>query len=401
MSCYSELIDFMCGESVISTHSHFLPKGGANGFGIKELLSNSYCRGEWCGTAEGETAGDYRRYIDSVKHRSTFVWLERALRQLYGIEQPLRADTLEIYDEAVRAAHSRADFDKDVLQNKLHVQRVILDAHWSPGSDNGCPQFFSPALRIDSFLAGQSPLARDCDGRNCTVLYGERFSDFDSYIDSMNGIVEAAVRCGAVALKCASAYSRGIDFEFVDEKRARAAFEKKNPTESDIKAFQDHIFWRLCDAAARLDVPFQVHTGLATLRRTNANQLAAAIAGNPDTRFVILHCGYPWVEDVIGLAHVFGKNVFPDITWVPLLSADAAAELLGRLIDGGSTRNICWGDDTWTAEEFAGALLAARHVIAAALTKKVEAGFLSIGDAKTIAQSILCDNAKSIYFKQD
>jgi predicted TIM-barrel fold metal-dependent hydrolase len=55
--------------------------------------------------------------------------------------------------------------------------------------------------------------------------------------------------------------------------------------------------------------------------------LREAIQKFPETRFVLLHCSYPWIED-ISLLVSNHPNVYPDLSWVPLLSTQAATTLL-------------------------------------------------------------------------
>jgi predicted TIM-barrel fold metal-dependent hydrolase len=114
--------------------------------------------------------------------------------------------------------------------------------------------------------------------------------------------------------------------------------------------------------------------------RTNALQLQEAIRRFPETRFVLLHCSYPSVEDMSLLVTSY-PNVFPDLSWVPLISTGAATRLLHELIERSTLDRICWGCDTWTPEESYGSLLAFCHVLASTLTEKRIAGYYSTQDA--------------------
>jgi len=120
------------------------------------------------------------------------------------------------------------------------------------------------------------------------------------------------------------------------------------------------------------------------------------IEKNPDTKFVLFHGSFPWLEDVLALAHNF-PNVYPDICWLPLISTSAAIRMVDELIEVGTTEKVCWGCDTWTSEESLGALLAARHVLSSSLAAKVKNGYLTMEDAKKIASRILYYNAKDLY----
>lgn len=79
---------------------------------------------------------------------------------------------------------------------------------------------------------------------------------------------------------------------------------------------------------------------------------------NPDTKFVLFHCSFPWADDVTGLLHAY-RNVYCDLCWLPILSPSAAEYTLHQLIEIGTSDKICWGCDTWTSEESYGARITA------------------------------------------
>ncbi len=202
---------------------------------------------------------------------------------------------------------------------------------------------------------------------------------------------------GCVALKSAIAYKRGIDFCNVNAEQAAVAYEQPNPTAADIKAFQDFIMFRLSEIAAEQNMPFQIHTGLGGLYKTNALQLLELISTNPKTKFVLFHCGYPWMDDILALLHNF-RNVYPDLCWLPLISPTAAVRFIQEAIDVGDSRRLCWGCDTQSAEESLGALLAIRHVLAQSLSEMCGQNILSINEAKDLISGILSGNAERLYF---
>jgi predicted TIM-barrel fold metal-dependent hydrolase len=235
---------------------------------------------------------------------------------------------------------------------------------------------------------------------------------------------------GCVALKIPIAYDRGLDFDPVSDSAARQAFARltvvpaRQPERSgpkgnkqalpsnapsnsaplqdgaadplDVKTFQDFLFFQICRMAADLDLPVQIHTGMGQGRRTNAAHLQPAIQNFPTTRFVLLHCSYPWIQDVSMLVNKY-PNVFPDLSWLPLISTQSATAMLHELIERATLDRIFWGCDTWTAEESFGALLAFRHVLALTLAEKIIEGYFSRADALVIIDAILLKNPQRFY----
>ena len=90
-------------------------------------------------------------------------------------------------------------------------------------------------------------------------------------------------------------------------------------------------------------------------------------------------------------------NVYPDLSWVPLISTRAATTLMHELIERSTADRISWGCDTWTPEESYGSLLALCHVLASTLAKKIMDGYFSSEDAFRFIDHLLSDNPHQLY----
>ena len=167
------------------------------------------------------------------------------------------------------------------------------------------------------------------------------------------------------------------------------------PEEAEIRAFQNHVMDTICETAAELKIPLQMHTGLGKMENSNAMQLAPLIARHEKTTFILMHGGYPWLDDVAGLCHVF-PNVWADICWLPLISVSAAKRLLHELIDVCNADRVIWGCDAWTGEESYAARLAFFEALSSALCERVEAGMMREGDAYRYAGMVLHGNARQL-----
>ena len=162
-------------------------------------------------------------------------------------------------------------------------------------------------------------------------------------------------------------------------------------------AYQDFMFEWFCALAARLEVPFQVHTGLGQLAGSRPLLFEPVIERHPDVRFVLFHAGYPWYPEVAALAHNHA-NVHIDMVWAPIISTTAAISALHQYIEvSQSSDRIAWGSDTWTSEEAVGALLAWEHVVATVLAQKVDDGYLDMEEAETLAHKLMYRNAAKLY----
>lgn len=80
------LQDHFDSMRIISTHSHHLPMEKFSvDFGLADILKNSYAG--WIATGQGDErfSTDITEFIKKVKHNTYFIWLERALSEIYGL----------------------------------------------------------------------------------------------------------------------------------------------------------------------------------------------------------------------------------------------------------------------------------------------------------------------------
>ena len=412
----------------ISTHCHQLPGRELQEFDLDALLRNSYVN--WCGVPWGSSPESRQAFIAKVRFNSFFIWLQKSLNVLYGDNTPLTASNWQAWSDQIRAAYQDPAHPRQVLDERCGYRRMLLDAYWDPGSDNGLPEFFAPAYRINPFFFGYSAGAIDHDGHNPYTLYPRPFiSELDEYVGWVREAIIAHKTAGCVALKIPIAYDRGLNFNPVSAEHAREAFRRltavgisqttrtnmdvpqylpnnapvagitgqsQDAEPGDVKTFQDFLFFQICRLAGELDFPIQIHTGMGQARRTNAAGLLEAIQSFPATRFVLLHCSYPWVQDMSMLVDKY-PNVFPDLSMVPLVSTRAGKAVLHELIERSTIDRIMWGCDTWTVEESFGALLAFSHILASTLAEKVIDGYLTRADAFLIIDTILLDNPQHFY----
>lgn len=393
---FYELMVHMENRAVINTHSHHREDETFESFDLNRVLDDSYI--SWCGERFDKTYKARKDYLKKVGYKSYFVWLQKSIQQIYNLNEKITVDNWDIISGKVCEAYKSNGHNIELLKDKCHYEKIILDAFWDPGSNNNHPELFTPTFRINMFLFGYSKEAKDHNGNNPLKLYNTDINDIDEYIAFTKSTIARKKDEGCVALKSALAYDRGLDFTEVSKDRAQKAFGRTGyvVTDEDIKAFQDYVFFEICKIAAELDIPLQCHTGLGILKKTNAMQMQELIAKNPKTKFVLFHGSYPWTSDIGALFHTY-RNVYPDLCWLPLISMTVSEKLLHELIEVGLSDRVCWGCDTWTAEESYGALLAMRRVLATVLSDKVDNGYISLEDARVIIDNILYNNAKKLY----
>ena len=383
---------------VIGTHCHHFPDAFfAEDFGLAKLLQNSYVSWIQTGIAAEDIGRELPLFLSGARHNSYFVWLQKALQRIYGIDAALTGETAALYDEAIRSAHTDPAWHLKLMKERCGYERVILDTYWSPGGDNGHPELFAPTYRVNMFLYGYDATLSDHSDNNCYAATGtKKPADIEEYCALMESAIAAHQKGGACALKMAHAYEHTLECRRASRDEANAVFQGKGFGLQDTRSFQDYVTYQICRIAAKLDIPLQIHTGLGQLTGTRAMGLKTLIEDNPDTKFVLFHIGYPWMDDIFALTHYY-PNVYPDLCWLPLISPTAAEYALGQLLDIGSAEKLFWGCDTWTGEESFGALLAAQHVFSRVLEARIDAGLTDKEGAAQVIEDVFHSNPKALY----
>lgn len=229
--------------------------------------------------------------------------------------------------------------------------------------------------------------------------HGLAVASLDDYLEVLNRLFLEAKDKGIVCLKCTLAYQRTLRFENVSMEKAEAAFGKRQTqlTPEQVKDFEDFIMWRLCELAAKYELPFQIHTGQARIQGSNPMNLVDLLEANPKTKFILFHGGYPWVDESALIVHKRSSHVWLDSVWLPMLNYSMAKRAFHEWLDSFPSNRIMWGADCNHAEGIYGATEFNRQCIAEVLAEKVIAGDLKEAHALQIGRQILRDNALELF----
>ena len=99
--------------------------------------------------------------------------------------------------------------------------------------------------------------------------------------------------------------------------------------------------WRIVELCAKLDLPFQIHTGHARIQGSNPMLLADLIAANPKTKFILFHGGYPWIGETGAIATRY-KNVWVDSVWLPTISYTMGKRAYQEWLEVMGSNRIMW-----------------------------------------------------------
>ena len=391
----NEIQEYIRSIRVISTHSHHLPDELSQAMDLRSILLNCYA--SWAAIPPDlGNASSVDEYINRYRCNSFFRWLYEALEQLYGI--PFTGKTAMLLDGAIKEAYAKnSNRHLDILRSDCRFDRIINDRQANPGYDLGHPDLFAPSFRCDCFFSGYLKNKPEPNGFFAYSLFEDgSVKTLPDFLEQIGVSVTNAKKKGIVGLKVAIAYERPLNFENTDIEKAARAFNNENATQKEIKDFGDVVMFTIAKAAAETGLPLQIHTGMGQCRATNPMQLQTLVENNPDTKFHLLHGGFPWFSDTYALLMQY-KNIWSDTCWIPYLSTTAATQYLVEGLEIADAGRFTWGDDAWMAEDSCGALLAMEHTLTNALAGMIEDGAADMDYAMFLAKRIMYDNARELF----
>jgi hypothetical protein len=418
-STYRDIAAAIADSPVVDTHDHLRPAAQLpEPMTVAGLLRSSFIArsmrdadGSPTGSVDDRTVSRWAEntweatadVIAKVRFTSYYHWLLRGLVELYDLPQPeLTSAGWEQLNAELPARYSDPAWPGTVL-DRAHIETVIWDPFWRPGTWEGHDPRLLPSFRISSALVAFHPDAVDYVGCNLIRDWSGHFnldvralSDLEELIDRL---LDENVRAGCRSLKSPIAYDRSLAIGPGKRTDAEKVVGRApaNVTEDEGRAFGDYVMRFLLDRARDRGLVVQVHTGMARLSGSNPLLLASQIEQYPEVVFDVFHGGYPWIHEVGALAQNY-PNVRLNLAWLPQLTTEAAVVALKEWLQVvPQTDRISWGADSWTVEEMYGALVGAKHVVSRALSEFVDEGYLNLGEAIDAASSVLYGGGRAIY----
>lgn len=415
----SDLKTYVLDEPVYDVHEHHMPEIlGDRNVGLLKLLQQSYV-----GWTQGrpyplptERGGEFRwpdhpgagswedvaAYVVGSGSNAFVRTLVSSLTDLYGLGLGgITQENWKSLDEEIHRRHSEPGWTAAVMA-RAGVERIITDPFSNPLLDarNELGESYRSVARVNALALGFHATSRDHNGNSAhdfARALGVDLDSFDDYTAFLERFVDTLGDRNQLALKSALAYDRDLHFDEPDEALARRAWGKESPSSEERKAFGDFAVDRLCDLAGERSIPVQMHVGTAMIRGSHPLNTAGLIERHPGTRFLLMHLGYPWSRDLLGMAFVY-RNIWLDLTWSFMLSPShfklALHEAIEILPD---ESRLMFGGDSWHAEESYGAIASARQLILEVLQEKVSSGYLDESAARRLARKILHANAREFF----
>ena len=314
------------------------------------------------------------------------------------------------------------------LLDKLNIEQGV--ANRAMMADYLDPKRFVWVFFVDSFLwpfDNQKERSRNADQAVYMPLQEKMLhrwmeqehlqqlpASFDDYLKFVSQVLEDNQKNkGGIAMKFEVAYFRTTRFGDPTKEQAEEIYKHYSaggvPSEQEYRIFQDFIFRYLIREGGRLRLPVHIHSAVGVgdyfnIAESNVMNLEN-ILRDPrysETKFVLIHGGYPLERQAIWLAAV--KNVYLDsslmeVVMYPNAFKDSLRQWLETFPD-----KVTFGTDSFPYNEALGAeesywlgVQTARQGLAGALAEMVAMGEVTEAKALEMAHGYLHDNAVKLY----
>ncbi|MSU61309.1 MAG: hypothetical protein EXS31_02770 [Pedosphaera sp.] len=326
-----------------------------------------------------------------------------AFANLYGVDFEIITDEqARDLNRRIFANYQNQDWIYEVVTERANIELMFNDPYWDRLSRTNYYPFGVAVLNVTRLLRGFHP-SEFAAGVDSPFRYAREenlpTATLDDYLAVIEHWLKAGKAEGAVCLKTTTAYERTLQFDRVPKERAARIYGRPKSQLSDVevKEFEDFIVWHLTEMSARLELPFQIHTGHARIQGSNPMNLLNLIEANPRTKFILFHGGYPWVGETGAIMQRYGRNVWIDSVWLPTISYTMGKRAYQEWLELMPSNRIMWGADAHHVEGIYAATEVTRRCLAEALAEKVERGELLEEHALRIGRQVLRENALELF----
>src|SRR5690606_17236280 len=129
--------------------------------------------------------------------------------------------------------------------------------------------------------------------------------------------------------------------------------------------------------------------GRMPVERIRPGHLWPLLTAYPDARFVLMHVGYPYYDEILAIAKHY-PNVWVDLCWAWSIDPRSTSEFVRRFLHTAPVNKILafGGDTTWPTHAAAYAIQA-RRWLARTLQAEVDEGDLTEKEAITVATRLM------------
>ena len=338
-------------------------------------------------------------YWDSCRNTGYQKAVLHSIRRIYD-EEDISAESVGRITEKMRS-RAKKGFYQEIIREVSRVESCQVNSQERVFMESEYPTLLFQDLSTVAMSTHLDTrrLAEESNLPAGSLEEWKRIIDwyFDTYAPS------------AVAVKNQSAYERRLNYYDVPESVAVPLFERHARGEvlqpEEDKALGDHLFRYTLGRATDFNLPVKLHTGyyaganrmpLERLRQ-NAGDLCPILKDFPDTRFVLMHIGYPYQDEFIALAKHY-TNAYVDLCWSWIINPVASVRFLKELLlCAPASKVFTFGGDYSCVELVYGHSRIARQGITGALSELVEEGWMDRDEALNVIEPIMRGNAYEVF----
>jgi predicted TIM-barrel fold metal-dependent hydrolase len=211
-------------------------------------------------------------------------------------------------------------------------------------------------------------------------------------------------RC--IAYKTVIAYRSGLDVGAPERDEIEGSYRRWRESDwrdgrDTSKALRDHLLNVAYEVARPQGRPIHIHSGagdpdcvLSHVRPANLAPLLQRYGSQPT---VLIHSGYPWVEEGAYLAAMYPMAYLEVSLFLPWVTLDAD-RVLSVILGSVPTSKVLYGSDEASEGEviWLSAKLA-RRALERVLSRAVELDYLTRGEAEDVGRDVLARNALTLH----
>lgn len=331
----------------------------------------------------------------AVRHTGYGEAVRIIARELYSIE--------EITSESIEAALPLHDTLRQpgqrlhILRERANLDHVQTDDFVRPCAvDPSGPDFFFYDISWVNCVNGEP------DVEAITTETGVPIHDLASLRQAMEAVF-AQNGPVAIAVKSQHAYTRTLSWHERSDTEAARVLDAYLLAPESLTAEQrlclgDWSLARGVELAIEHDLPFKIHTGYYAghsrmpVDYIKPGNLCALLKRYPEARFVLMHIGYPYGDEMVSLAKHY-PNVYVDFCWAWSIDPYSTGDFLRRCIHAAPSNKLFLfgGDTSWPGAALAYAAQA-RHWLTRSLQAEISDSLLTEAEAIALAGRFMRDN---------
>lgn len=350
---------------------------------------------------------DVRDAWEASKHTGYGEAVRLVAEEVYGIEE-LTAPALEQAQSTLKSLQRPGEMYR-LLSDVARLDHVqIHDYQRTRQWESGHHEFFLHDLCWWQPCRGEIPV---------NEIYDETGIEVTNLDELREAFAEIFRRFAptSIAVKSAHAYHRTLLWEERSDAAAARALQTALaggdadgatgtsatsglPSSPSSVVLGDWCWARGVELAIEHERPFKLHTGYLarngrmSIDHIRPGNLCPLLVRYPEARFVLMHAGYPYGDELIALAKHY-PNVYVDLCWAWSIDPYSTADFVRRFLHAVPANKLfAFGGDTCSPTNTVAFAIQARRSLTRALEAEVTTGDLTEREAISVARRIMREN---------